>query len=153
MAGWHHGLDGRGSEWTPGDGDGQGGLARCDSWGRRESDTTERLSWADGPRRLAAHLTILPMQCNLSDVASLYLFLGCFRRLFEALKVRERSKWLRKLCKEYQRGLKHSEIITGHCETSHHLTKVTIKDFKGKYRADYLKVKKLQSVIKGSSTC
>ena len=35
MVGWHHGLDGRESEWTPGDGDGQGGLACCDSWGRR----------------------------------------------------------------------------------------------------------------------
>ena len=33
MAGWHHGLDGRESELTPGDGDGQGGLACCDSWG------------------------------------------------------------------------------------------------------------------------
>ena len=44
MAGRHHGLDGRESEWTPGDGDGQGGLACCDSWGRRESDTTERLN-------------------------------------------------------------------------------------------------------------
>ena len=41
MAGWHHGLDGRESERTPGDGDGQGGLVRCDSWGRKESDTTE----------------------------------------------------------------------------------------------------------------
>ena len=41
MAGWHHGLDGRESELTPGDGDGQGGLACCDSWGRKESDTTE----------------------------------------------------------------------------------------------------------------
>ena len=29
--GWHHWLDGRESEWTPGDGDGQGGLACCDS--------------------------------------------------------------------------------------------------------------------------
>ena len=38
-------LDGRESEWTPGDGDGQGGLACCDSWGRKESDTTERLNW------------------------------------------------------------------------------------------------------------
>ena len=38
-------LDGRKSEWTPGDGDGQGGLACCDSWGRKESDTTERLNW------------------------------------------------------------------------------------------------------------
>ena len=41
MAGWHHGLDGRESERTPGVGDGQGGLARCDSWGRKESDMTE----------------------------------------------------------------------------------------------------------------
>ena len=45
MAGWHHGLDGRESEGNPGVGDGQGGLACCDSWGRRESDTTERLDF------------------------------------------------------------------------------------------------------------
>ena len=45
MAGWHHWLNGRESEWTPGVGDGQGGLACCDSWGRKESDTTERLNW------------------------------------------------------------------------------------------------------------
>ena len=32
-------------EWTPGVGDGQGGLVCCDSWGRKESDTTERLNW------------------------------------------------------------------------------------------------------------
>ena len=40
MAGWHHGLDGRESECTPGVGDGQGGLVCCDSWGRKELDTT-----------------------------------------------------------------------------------------------------------------
>ena len=45
MAGWHHWLDGREFGWTPGDGDGQGGLACCDSWGLKESDTTERLNW------------------------------------------------------------------------------------------------------------
>ena len=45
MAGWHHRLDGRESGWTPGDGDGQGGLACCDSWGRKESDTAEWLNW------------------------------------------------------------------------------------------------------------
>ena len=44
---WHHGLDGSESEWTPGDGDGQGGLACCDSWGRKESDMTERLNWTE----------------------------------------------------------------------------------------------------------
>ena len=47
MAGWHHQLDGRESEWTPGVGDGQGGLACCDSWGRKELDTTERLNWTE----------------------------------------------------------------------------------------------------------
>ena len=47
MAGWHHWLDGRESEWTPGDGDRQGGLACCDSWGRKESDMTERLNWTE----------------------------------------------------------------------------------------------------------
>ena len=47
MAGWHHWLDRRESEWTPGVGDGQGGLACWDSWGRKESDTTEWLIWSD----------------------------------------------------------------------------------------------------------
>ena len=44
MAGSHHGLDGREFERTPGVGDGQGGLACCNSWGCKESDTIERLS-------------------------------------------------------------------------------------------------------------
>ena len=47
MAGWHHRLDGREFEWTPGVGDGQGGLACCDSWGCKESDTTEWLNWTE----------------------------------------------------------------------------------------------------------
>ena len=47
MAGWHHRLDGREFEWTPGVGDGQGGLACCDSWGHKESDMTEQLNWTD----------------------------------------------------------------------------------------------------------
>ena len=44
MAGWHHRLDGHGFGWTPGVSDRQGGLACCDSWDRKESDTTERLN-------------------------------------------------------------------------------------------------------------
>ena len=47
MAGWHHQLDGHGFGWTLGVGDGQGGLACCSSWGRKESDTTERLNWIE----------------------------------------------------------------------------------------------------------
>ena len=47
MAGWHHWLNGREFEWTLGVGDGQEGLACCGSWGRKESDTTERLNWTE----------------------------------------------------------------------------------------------------------
>ena len=44
MVGWHHGLDGHEFEQTPGVGDGQGSLAYCSSWGRKESDMTEQLN-------------------------------------------------------------------------------------------------------------
>ena len=47
IAGWHHRLDGHEFEWAPGVGDGQGGLACCNSWGRKESDTTEQLNWTE----------------------------------------------------------------------------------------------------------
>ena len=47
MAGWHHRLDAHEFERTPGADDGQGGLACCNSWGRKESDTTERLNWTE----------------------------------------------------------------------------------------------------------
>ena len=42
MVGWHHPLNRHVFGWTPGAGDGQGGLACCGgSWGRKELDTTE----------------------------------------------------------------------------------------------------------------
>ena len=44
ITGWHHQLDGRESESTPGDGDGQGSLVCCDSWGTKESDMTKQLT-------------------------------------------------------------------------------------------------------------
>ena len=47
VAGWNHWLYGCESEWTPGDGDGQGGLACCNSWGCKESETTEWLNWTE----------------------------------------------------------------------------------------------------------
>ena len=57
MAGWHHWRDGCEFEWTPGVGDGQGGLACCDSQGRKESDTTERMNWTElnsGKKRISS---------------------------------------------------------------------------------------------------
>ena len=45
VVGWHHWLNGHESEWAPGVGDGQGGLACCSPRGRKESDMTEPLNW------------------------------------------------------------------------------------------------------------
>ena len=47
MVGWHHWLNGHEFGWTPGIGDGQGGLACCSSWGHKELDTTEWLNWTE----------------------------------------------------------------------------------------------------------
>ena len=47
MASWHHLLYGSEFVWTPGVDDGQGGLASCNSWGHKESDTIERLNWTE----------------------------------------------------------------------------------------------------------
>ena len=47
MVGWHHQLNGHEFEEAPGVGDGQGGLACCSPWGRKESDMTEWLNWTE----------------------------------------------------------------------------------------------------------
>ena len=52
---WHNG---HGFGWTPGVGNGQGGLACCDSWGRKESDTTEWLNWTELKGLIAKFLQI-----------------------------------------------------------------------------------------------
>ena len=44
MAAWHHQLNGHEFGWTPGVGEGQGGLVCCGSCGRKESDMTEQLN-------------------------------------------------------------------------------------------------------------
>ena len=44
MVGWHHRLDGHESVQALGAGDGQGGLACCSKWGRKESDATEQMN-------------------------------------------------------------------------------------------------------------
>ena len=64
MAGWHHRLDGHEFDQAPGVGDGQGGLAGCSPWGRRESDATERLNDNRRPHKVpnVAHLVLLNFQ-------------------------------------------------------------------------------------------
>ena len=65
MAGWHHQLNGHEFEWTSGVGDGQGGLAYCDSWGRKELDTTERLNWTE--LKTQGYHTVPLMSLNFHD--------------------------------------------------------------------------------------
>ena len=47
MVGWHHWLNAHEFEQTPGVGEGQGSLACCSPWGRKELDMTEILNWTD----------------------------------------------------------------------------------------------------------
>ena len=73
MAGWHHWLDGCESGWTPGVGDGQGGLACCNSWGRKESDTTEQLNWTE----LNSPFIMIESHYNIcGDLCDFLLFLN-----------------------------------------------------------------------------
>ena len=80
MVGWHHWLDGHWFGWTPGVGDGQRGLACCGSWGRKESDTTERLNWNELQTRVQWYSEYLPMAVMLGiqiqpvSLATHYLF-------------------------------------------------------------------------------
>ena len=64
MVGWHHRLNGHRFGWTLGVGDGQGGLACCDSWDCKELDMTE---WLNGTE-LKVSLRLLNWGCGLSDV-------------------------------------------------------------------------------------
>ena len=48
VVGWHHQLNGHEFEQTPGVGDGQGSLASCGLWGRKQvANTNDRLNWTD----------------------------------------------------------------------------------------------------------
>ena len=69
MVGWHHWLNGHEFEWTPGDG--QGGLECCDSWGRKESDTTGRLNWTEVSFLFAGYIHLLCLQMDLMQWSSI----------------------------------------------------------------------------------
>ena len=62
MVGWHQRLDGHDFEQAPGDGEGQGSLACCSPWGRKEADTTEHLNGHCG-------FTFVHCWVNKSDLA------------------------------------------------------------------------------------
>ena len=68
MAGWHHRLDGHEFQWTQGVGDGQRGLACCDSWGCKELDTTERLNWTESGCQKYVHNNYTVKYVNIKAI-------------------------------------------------------------------------------------
>ena len=65
MVGWYHWLDGYEFEWALGAGDGQGGLACCNSWGRKESNMTEGLNWTEHSSCYIKEIKMVPHQLFL----------------------------------------------------------------------------------------
>ena len=75
MAGWHHRLNAHEFGWTLRVGDGQGGLVCCDSWGHKESDTTERLNWTE------LILLFLKQIHTLSSLGPVLVFWDCYNKM------------------------------------------------------------------------
>ena len=108
MAGWHHRLDGHEFEWTPGVGDGQGGLACCDSWGRKDSDMNEWLNdWTELMLKASMHKPYGWALLHLVYSQTLALrdvYKNIHRRIICGNKVLERFKcvitvhWIYEVC-------------------------------------------------------
>ena len=110
MSGWHHWLDRCESEWTPGVDDGQGGLACWDSWGRKESDTTERLNWSELMARWKRGLIWV-------FVWQLYLSFSCHQYIWYSGYTPEDSKNKRKvmLLLNSDIGTVHFIVVQRYC--------------------------------------
>ena len=83
MAGWHHWLDGREFEWTPGVGDGQGGLACCNSWGCKESARLSNFTFTFHfhalEKEMATHSSILAWRIPGTEEPGELLSMGTHR--------------------------------------------------------------------------
>ena len=69
LVGWRHRLDGHDFEQAPGVGDGQGGLACCGPWGRKDSDRSERLNWTE--QGFPGGSVVKSLSANARDVGSI----------------------------------------------------------------------------------
>ena len=93
MVGWHHRLNGHGFGWTPGVGDGQGGMACCSPWGCKESDNSEQLNWTEGMCSTAA--TWLAYVCKRKECFSWSLCCSNWLHVKESVRCSVMSDSLR----------------------------------------------------------
>ena len=66
LVGWHHQLNGHEFEQTLGDDEGQGSLACCSPWCRKESDTTEQFNISNNKGGLAIKFIFYYKTCLLT---------------------------------------------------------------------------------------
>ena len=126
MTGWHHWPNGCDSEWAPGVGDGQGGLACCGSWGCKESDSTEQLNWTELKtvymptpcwlKPLCSIRALVPVSLFLSLSLSLFLFFRLIPWSAEALWVHFPAWASKTLSRRRSVTLPHREGAWGLCE-------------------------------------
>ena len=102
MVGWHHRHNRHGFGWTPGIGDGQGGLACCSSWGLKESDTTERLNWTH-----ASKVTLKILHARLQHYTKQELpdVLAGFRKRRGTRDQIANMCWITEKAREFQKNI------------------------------------------------
>ena len=107
MAGWHHQLDAHEFERTPGVCDGQGGLACCDSWGRKESDTTEQLNWTEW-----INITFLTEWINITFLMLVVVLrkMSLFVDIIHTKAFRE-TRWLSIMLATYSQMIRGGELF------------------------------------------
>ena len=141
MAGWHHQLNGHGFGWSPGAGDGQGGLACFSSWDCKESDTTGWLNWTELNRKIWPWSTewsraradrVLPRECTGHSKHPLPTTQG--KTLHMDINRRSLTKWdwLHSLSQRWRSSIQSSKTRPGADDGSDH--ELLIAKFKLNWR-------------------
>ena len=134
LAGWHHRFNGHEFEWTPGVGDGQGGLACCDSRGHKESDMTERLNWTELNWMLKLKLQLWPPYASADSLEKTLML--------QKIEGRRRRGWQRMRC---------LEAITDSMDMSLNKLREMVMD-RAAWRAAVLRVTKSQTWLSDWTT-
>ena len=93
MVGWHHWLDAHEFEQAQGAGDGQGSLACCGPWGRKESDTTERLNWTEQWQKEISTVGYIKLKVHYLKLSEQWDFQGASYRERKEIQTQRPGLW------------------------------------------------------------